>query len=847
MANTIEEDLAEIERGAASTNTIEQDLADIMQGQVEPAPDPNDPFANFDAYSAADSKRVLAQPRIDPQREYDTDPIGALGAGTQSGFVGGINTVPKVLGAMGGAFHGAGEDTLSGIWEGTKRGWTAPDKLGMQLPEVGRVSPEGANKINDFFFTLGNWAVPLGNKLQKADVAIGASAAILENIGSWLINGRFREEAELVGGLGASILSFFKGKPHAAQLEALEVLRHHSTESDELSEIVSKVERNIKDGETGSLGEVSGDTGIISVENKLSEANFTLKRTLDGITQKRTDNILNAAEGIAGGTTPRAISDAGEVAGQQQRVLQKSIEAQGQRTATGTDDALARAEEAEAAAMRNMDTGLEKSEASTEFAEALATGEKKYADKIEKPRWAAHDEGANIATAPILERVNKFTNDNLTPKQIEKLKKKFPDLYKQVFEMKGEMRPEDISDVSSAIKSALQDISGRGGNVGKEGRKLSIIGSELERVLKEVAPEYTKAVAATKKKHDIYQPKVLKKAMSGDSRIAANKMLQSGEEGAVTASEILAKGTGKKEAARKMVQYVKTVISKKGKVDKAFLENYDEFLKGFPSLHKELKQAKSLQDAAVVAKDTQGLAKATAKVEVAEATSVLGKTKLASFASKPERLHGILKSEDLKEITSLQKDMANIAGGTEALKKAVVKSIMDNIKKPKGRDSTVTLKSLADFKSMKPNLLESGIVSPEDVKKIEKLMDKAQIGTLSHTAQFKRLKKAETSMEDALSTGATVLALQMIPNTSNRLMIAGSFKRHFRKLFNKEGDFNRDTAIALEQIVSDPDKFISLFKDIPNLNAQHVVDKITRQIRMVSKASDYAEEDDKNE
>lgn len=686
---------------------------------------------------------------------------------------------------------------------------------------IPRILPQGQDQSVDMLRTAAEWATPLpGGKVGKIDALIGGAAALGEQL--------YDDAGELIGGLGATLASLLRGKPKIdapATEKAKEIILSEARKPDDLATVLRE---SLESGDTGTLAELTRDPGVFNIEAAAGKGT-ALQARLDELSQARIDQEAGRVSQQLGGELPvRPLEDVQQLAGERVGGLEQAIAAQQARnTARGVEGVEAQLPQAEQAlvqaqieanqAARVVDTPLKTAEASEQLSGVYAREQQALKELETAPAWKKFDEGEEVTAKQFQDDIDKWSKENLTGTEARMLSQKFGSTLKHIFDVDGIIRPKEIQSIVSEIKRINNNASKPGGEFTSANKFLGDIGRRLEQSLENLPGDaYAKAREATRVEKTRFEPSRVGKARGVDeARTFGERLMKGGSAGAEVGELILAAKSP--EVTKAAETFFKSVAKTEGLND-AFMKNYDQLLDRFPELKGQLEKAKEAQDLLTPRREAvtelpETIKKQAEDITKAKETKAKGlsesvaKSQVGKLKANSETFLNKALTGSAEDLTKVNKQLSRVEGGQEALKLAVKDRVLGKIVKSTGGDLQIPAKSVEEFNSVKRNLIDSGILTKDEVIEIEgRLSNVAETGKLRKASAVKRAQEAQTIADDVIASGLSIAALNNLPNSTNQLMLAGVVKRSISKLIKNETS-DKETMAALEAILKDPKKF----------------------------------------
>lgn len=679
-----------------------------------------------------------------------------------------------------------------------------------------RAIPKGESVLADALRTGTEWGAGLlTNPAKKLpDILAGTGAAIGEQIGG--------ETGEMIGGISGMLGGTKRARkepktPSATSEER--AINFIMENADNPNVAIANLRLAQEQGEIGSLAELTKDRGIFNVESAAQKGS-KLQSDLDDITQLRGEQIIEEV-----GKPFGSGGDAAKIASARKTELQEPILAQKQQAIAEGEQILPRAqakvtqaEEAAQKATGDISPTVEPSEASKQLSDTYSKAEADFIKQTEKPAWKDFSDGENLNVDDVKD-ILKTDLDQLSKTEANILNQKFGAQVNLVRDWDKTVAPDEVHTVVSQIK-AINNNAKQNNDFDNANRLLAKMGDSLETSLKELGSKskYDNAVSVSKEKFDRFSPsRVGKERGKFEPETFARRLLDKNEGGAVVGD--LIKAADSPYITKKAEQYIKSIAKKDG-VDDAFLKGYDELLNRFPTLKTQLHQVKKTQDNLAEAQKgvlPKTIEAAKAKVKTDADTAAKGLSKSVSNLQinkfkqdKVKFLDNALKGS-AEDLTKLNRQMGRVDGGKEALKASIKDRVINKITVGKDGKQTVPFGAIDEFSKVKGNLIESGILTVDEVADIDKALEKASISGLRRKAAVQKADSATTALTDIASSVGALAALALLP-ASNQLMVAGTFRRLLKnKLESKTVD--KKTIEALNDMIINPKNFLKGVSD----------------------------------
>jgi hypothetical protein len=731
---------------------------------------------------------------------------------------------------------------------------TLPSEYLKEVPVVGdvirggtaRAIPKGQSGWADALRTGSEWGAGLlTNPAKKLpDILMAGGAALGEAIGD--------DTGEVIGGLTGMLQGAKRSRKAPKQPASTsdeKAINFILENAEDPSIAIANLRKAQETGEVGSLAELTRDRGIFNVESAAQKGSV-LKRKLDDITQQRGEQIIEEV-GQPFGTG----GDAPTIASARKTELQRPIIAKKEQAIAEGETLLPQAQakvtqakdQAQKAAS-DVSVPAKPSQASKELSETYTASEKEFVTNTEKPAWKAFSDGKNLNVDDVKD-ILKTDLDELSKTEANILNQKFGSQISLVRDWDKTVAPDEVHTVVSQIK-AINNNARQNNDFDNANRLLAKMGDSLETSLKQLGSKsaYDNAVSISKEKFARFTPsRVGKERGKLEPETLGSRLLDQKEGGAVVGD--LIKAADSPYITKKAENYIKSVAKRDG-VDDAFLKGYDELLDRFPELKSQLQQVKKTQDNLAEAEKgalpkTIEAAKTKVKADADKAASGLSKSvsnlQINKFKQDPVKFLDNALKGSAEDLTKLNRQMGRVEGGKEALKASIKDRVINKITVDKSGKQTVPFGAIDEFSKVKNNLIESGVLTADEVADIDRALEKASISGLRKQAAVQKTNEAESAFADILSSAGAIAALGMLP-ASNQLMLAGTIKRLFRRKLDSK-TVNKNTIEALNDMVINPKRFLQGVSD-RKITTEKELDKfLTTYINSFSQSVAQEKED----
>ncbi len=734
--------------------------------------------------------------------------------------------------------------------------------------------PKGAIPMADAVGTATQWGS--GGLLSKAPIAATGLTDALMAGGAGIGELVAGETGGTVGGFtGMAVAAAnalrgkFSGAPTlSGEEKALKFIEEQTADPQAAAEALN---RNISEGNIGTILDMTEDAGMTGVEAMAqSPRNLKLfQQSTDAGNQRAveqmqapfgtetTEQAVNTAKGLTKARLGRADEIARVEDAQTARTAEAGL-AQTRAAANKAERSIAQtAEAAEAAGQQQI--GAKSAVAPTEVStssskrahEVIDAANTKYKKEIEDPAWDTFRKGGTVPAKEIKDAlIAEVANMPLIA--VKDMKDAAPKLFKHINNWKGDV---DASEVDY-VRRKFSDLINQNDHFGEIEKRWASMADVMDSALTTGSrgAEYRAAIDATKGRHEKFSQGAVAKNMRQQAKAPTSFLAKfpfAGDEGLAAASSL--KATGEPEAINAVKDHFRS-RAKNATIDEKFLDNNQGFLSQFPDLQAEyttLAQSGGKADAA------QGLAKSTAQQQgkvvsqqTTEASSIakqkeagLAKTReqaaarkakatsdvVGRYANDPKATIDKLLSEtsdtSLAELAKLRGVMKG-RGAEESLKASARESLTSKITSANSGVPELKGAAIDDAVKVAERLDKSGILSPEELAKMMKPINrKAMIRRKRRgTSKIQEVGEGGGKSGELLANVSTMGVMPFIPSGNHTLMVTGSVKRFFKKRFSGT-EYDQKAIDRLGDFIADP----SLYADVKNAKTAKEANEIMDQ------------------
>ncbi|RKZ99572.1 MAG: hypothetical protein DRQ42_07470 [Gammaproteobacteria bacterium] len=647
--------------------------------------------------------------------------------------------------------------------------------------------------------------------------------------------------------------------------------------------LMTKVREAVKEGKTGTIGQLTGDRGILNWEARGGDIEgigrgFT--RELDKINAKLKTNVTDATDAISPtGVTANAADAPRETIAkmEDQAVLQG--EKLGRETVENVQPRLEKALEANkqsnAPFADRVDTGVD-----SVALKQTVTQAKDDAFEAMQAEWAKLPNKGTTSKVSVKTAVDGFLNKIKTGGESipAQLKKEFPDTFKQLDSLGNDVTLEELSNLLSKLSSEANMIQSgnRTGSMLKhvEGLKEAIY-SSLDDVAGGSATQRKKAASMYKDYMETYGAKTkLGKSLDVNDAGFGSERISAGDKGLDKFRETLDASPNSREAAG---NYMKSLYQQEVMVDgvvnptkhKEFLKNYGGHLDEIPTVRDEINHlASSSTELGTATKNMTVAEKQAAKLReqgVKTADAARKDTSIGQFGSTPkdeveviQAARNIMTPEDgkdrLKELTELVNNVKRSGRQSpddihsafrEGLPNTPSKegrgsqsfddlrsAFRDDMTNTLSKDGKLTQDGLKKFRQDRSVYEKSGLFTKAELDRIEDGMVEAQKMYLHNAESLSKLTRSKQTVAETVAALAGAKAGALLFGSP---LIGASIGRRF--VVNQMNKLTDDKArkLAYEMTV-DPEKFVKVLDRLSeaNIGEKAANDAITELFKLGS-------------
>lgn len=696
-------------------------------------------------------------------------------------------------------------------------------------------------------------ALPKVTRSVAPDVIMGTGAAGGEAAIGYL-SPEYAWVGELGGGLGALGVALATGKRGGLSSEQSIVLEALDEIYDDPKQALAELKRRVDEGEVGTIGDLTRQDGVFDVENWSAKATpkgrRLAKETATGRINQIYDDVTEPLRPPAGVTSAQAPWRAekaidNELANASDATARAVGELEGQTKAANTAAELA-GERANTAAgavpttRQSLDPGARPDVYSTKVAGRYTAEQADYIKNTSQPLWDAFDNGPDINVQPLRMAANDVYR-KMTREERTRMNDTYGPLVSEVTEWRGDVSPRAIT----LTLQEMKDTIAKADKIGWREKKLQEIVEALETTLDNpsVSQGYADAVAATREGYERFGP-----AFVGDVRKANSEtpetLLQNlgitGDRGAATI-RLIAKAKIP-ELQDGVANYIRARAVRETNLNDSFLTEYEAVLDNLdPSVRREIQGLIDAQTAAT----TTGEA-ATVAARVADRTTkdavrrqgglerTLEQTEKGlrgdirgQYASAPnatiDRLlvkpDGAAELKDLMEqITDLDEVASFKANVNERMDKMLFETTQDV---DSGAINSVTARANAyrDYMNMQDSLVEAGVITRSEAKKMEGALDRTNTERLRKASRAYDITQQADEHINLLASGGAAAILGPMPGAYS-LMVGGAIRRSLNTLLR--GEMLAKRLDVLADYLNDPKKYLA---DLDKLNSPEAMER----------------------
>ena len=505
-----------------------------------------------------------------------------------------------------------------------------------------------------------------------------------------------------------------------------------------LESLIPTVRKAIEEGKQGTVGQLMDDPGLLSFEKAYADKNRLTD--VDMMNKRIEQSAMAPIEAIPGDATLAGVAPRQELAERSTNIMDEARDFR-RSVETPTAAELEAAQKAAAVPFEAADTV----DASKGLYSAVEAGKNKAYDAVKKEFGKL---GGTVAPAGVVQNTVKAEFlSKLNPNDARMFQDSFPNSFKTIAELEGDVTVDTMSNIVSLINSEMNQIA----RSNKPGTALEFADDFKDALYSAIDagggnPEQRKKAAALYREFQGRYGKQsdIGKALGQEPEKFGELMLKPGDSGKVKLDAMISGDRKSRAAAEKSLralfkQRVSDVESGALSATRTntFLKDYEKQLENFPALRDEiaatrdatrrLEQAVASNKAATK-EGQQAIKKAEAEV------AALQKTPAAKFAARmddpDEQIAAAKKlmktTTDTNKAENIKSLLDTVADYGPEAKDNIRRTFMDEFVNSVSKDGKLTQKGLSQFKRNRKIYEESGLFSAEELDRIESGLVEAQ-------------------------------------------------------------------------------------------------------------------------
>lgn len=660
----------------------------------------------------------------------------------------------------------------------------------------------GAGPINFFRKALTGQGVMAGVRAMRPDLLAGGGAAT----GAALADSD-NPYGELAGGTIGTLASLRKPRPPnmgAAERRAFKFIQKNS---DNPAAVVANTQDAVTRGEVGTLADLSGDQQLYNVERGLvvdAEARPRFRDMQAG----RENQQVNAIRETLGDAAPEAAADtAGNlVAGRKATIAAARENVEGR-----LDDAVNAAEAAADAAEAPLRTGQRPAQTSANLYDQTADAKQYYVENTRRPAWKAFEDQPPIPKQPIKDAVE-TVRQSLSPEARAVFDRRYSKLFRELADGGDAFDPKDFQAMLADIKQTLQARRAAPGVPWRNSEQtLQEIVNAMEDAMGESNDLFRLAKQATTEEYRMFGG--VNDALRGEPEKFAKTLGMADEAGDVTVRNLQATGATAQQQAK--LEHLKALAMREG-LDERFLTKYAAMIESLPAgVRDQFRQAVQAGDnASSVLKETAKARKA-ADAQATRLEKATDKSVLARYSQNPNaELNRLLTSKDpTADLRRLSRVMEN-NGQSEAFRGHVREWLTDKFLRNTSGDTAILARSRGDFRKVRDNLVDSGVLSSGQADYIEDVLSSSARSVQGRKdALARHMTRAGSEWENLMASSLAAVSLTAMPGTQT-LLVGGAVRRMFKRLLSATK--KTPEVEALENFVLNPEMYLKAAEGAKN-------------------------------